>query len=200
MTLITFPDYTKIAAPLDFIRGSAVSRSRSPYTFRSQVSAHAGKQWIASVSVLPMPEADLRAFDAFFSNLNGPENTFLLGPQRTRGGTGGGSILVNGATETGSTINVDGMTLSESGVLLAGDFCSIENRLYGVKSQLDADGSGEGVLSLWPNVRVAPADNATVVTSVPMGEFRLLSATAPSLSMGVEGLSNPFVFECEGLI
>ena len=199
MSLVTFPDYTKISAPLDITRASSTSSSRSPYTFRNQVAAHAGKQWFASVSIVPMTETELRAFDEFFSNLNGSENTFLMGPRRTLGGVGG-TILVNGAAETGAAIDVDGMTLSATGILLGGDYCSIDNRLYNTKAQMDADGSGVGSLTIWPSIRVAPADNTPVVTVNPMGEFRLVQGSAPSLSMSREGLSNPFTFDCEGLI
>lgn len=199
MTIITFPDYAKISE-IQFARGTIASKGVSKYTGRRQTAVHAGKILRASVSIVPLTEADLRAFDGFFMNLNGPENTFLLGAERTRGGTGGGTILINGASETGATVSVDGMTPSETGVLLEGDFCSIESRLYGVTSQLDADGSGEGSLAVWPNVRLAPADNAVVETATPRGEFRLLDDFSPPSGLTSDGVSAPFSFECEAVV
>lgn len=199
MTQIPFPDYTKISE-IQIYRAPIASKGRSKYTGRRQVVVHAGKILRASVSIVPLDADDLRLFDAFFMEVNGPENTFPLGAERPRGGTGGGTVLINGAAETGSAVNVDGMNIGEMGVLLKGDFCAIEDRLYGVRSQLDANGAGQGTLAVWPNVRVAPADNAVVETVTPRGDFRLLDDFSPPSGLTADGFSPPFSFECEAVV
>jgi hypothetical protein len=44
-----------------------------------------------------------------------------------------------------------------------------------VLADADSNGSGQVSLDIWPYIRTAPADNATVVVTNTVGRFRLAS-------------------------
>ena len=107
-------------------------------------------------------------------------------------GTFAGTALVNGASQTGSSVSLKGFTASQTGVLLPGDIISFAG-VYGVnpanrqqvgtgsgnlaqfvvQAQVDSDGSGLGVVTFLPaivtsgpyqNVTAAPAASAAVTS------------------------------------
>ncbi len=196
---------TLIASPLDPIihsvplsRVAATARAVSFHTFDVETIAFAGKKFLAVIETVPLNAARAQALEAFFAALNGDEYSFLLSPKRVRHGTGG-TVLVAGPAQTGAVINVNGMAPGQTGVLKAGDYCSFGNRLYQLRADLDADGAGAGTLALWPSVRVAPADGASVEVDAPQGEFRLMSGETPSIGPVPGGFTAPIVFNAESV-
>jgi hypothetical protein len=112
-----------------------------------------------------------------------------------RRGSGAGTPLINGAGQTGTSIVTDGWTASASGVLLEGDLIQIRNQLVMVLADVNANGSGQATISVRPAVRIAPADNASIVTAQPTGTFKLLNPEIGWQQSGGTVLSD-FVFEC----
>jgi hypothetical protein len=108
-------------------------------------------------------------------SLRGTLNVFQMGdPLRsTPQGTGAGSPEVNGANQVGYTLATKGWTASASGVLLPGDWLQIGYRLYNNLGIVNADGSGNATLSIWPQLRESPADSTTIVLNNTQGLFRL---------------------------
>ena len=87
--------------------------------------------------------------------------------------------MVNGASQTGGTLNIDGCTASQTGWLKAGDYIQLGTAgtatLHKVLADADSNGSGEVSLDIWPYIRTAPSDNASVVVTNTVGRFRLAS-------------------------
>jgi hypothetical protein len=85
--------------------------------------------------------------------------------------------LVNGASQTGSTLVIDGASPSVTGWLLAGDYIQLGSgasaTLHKVLTDVNTDASGNAVLDIWPSLRASPADNAVVTLTSPRGRFRL---------------------------
>jgi hypothetical protein len=89
--------------------------------------------------------------------------------------------LVNGASQTGSALNVDQLPVSTNGLLLMGDqfevITSRGSELKRVTAPLNSNSSGQGYLMFEPPLRGSPADNAAVIIHQPMmrgifvGEF-----------------------------
>ena len=84
---------------------------------------------------------------------------------------------VNGGSQTGDTLVIDGCSPNVTGFLLPGDYIQIGSasatQLYKVLTQVNTDGSGGATLDIWPDLRSSPADNATVVVANTKGRFRL---------------------------
>jgi hypothetical protein len=87
------------------------------------------------------------------------------------------SALPAGANQTGNTINVKGLPLSTSGLLLEGDPFEINGELKLCLSALNSDASGIGFISFAPALCRSPSDGDGVIINKPMGKF-ILAADA----------------------
>lgn len=97
-----------------------------------------------------------------------------------------GTPLVNGASQTGSSLVIDGLTPSVT--IPAGVFFSVtvsgRSYLYAVTDAVTANGSGQATLSIAPMLRASPADNAALSFATPTIEgFLPDSAASWSLEM-----------------
>ena len=178
---LTFPTQTGVAA-VEFTATDVVSVSQSPFTFSQQVVRHAGARWSATISIPPVKRSDSEYWNSFLLRLRGQFGTFLLGDPnaatpRGSAASAAGTPVVNGASQTGNELAIDGLPASAVGYLRAGDYIQLGSaasaRLYKVLEDVDSNGSGEATLNLWPDLRSSPADGAAVVVSSAKGVFRL---------------------------
>lgn len=160
---------------------NAVIYEMSPFTFAGQAQASSGQMWQADVTLPPMKREDAEKWIAWLVSLRGQFGTFNMGDPSaaTPRGVATGTPRVNGASQTGEDLNIDGCTANVTGWLKAGDYIQLgaagTATLHKVLADVDTNASGEATLSLWPHIRSAPADNATVVVSDTVGRWRLAS-------------------------
>lgn len=160
---------------------NAVIYEMSPFTFAGQAQASSGQMWQADVTLPPMKREDAEKWIAWLVSLRGQFGTFNMGDPSaaTPRGVATGTPRVNGASQTGEDLNIDGCTANVTGWLKAGDYIQLGSgataTLHKVLADVDTNASGEATLSLWPHIRSAPADNATVVVSDTVGRWRLAS-------------------------
>ena len=177
---LALPTHTGIQS-ITFRAVNTVGLSQSPFTYAQQAVAHAGQRWEIDVTLPSMKRADAEQWVAWLISLRGQLGTFTLGDPigATPRGSAGGTPVVNGASQTGGTLIIDGCTTSQTGWLKAGDYVQLGSAgsatLHKVLADVDTDGSGNATLDLWPYIRSAPADDATVVVSNTVGNFRLAS-------------------------
>lgn len=84
--------------------------------------------------------------------------------------------LVNGASQTGSSLWIDNLPSSTVGLLKAGDMVAIYTNQWEMKrltADLNSNSSAEGQLLFEPPLRSSPADNAAVAIHRPMARFLL---------------------------
>ena len=164
------------------VANDVVGVSQSPFTAVQQVYRYSGQFWEADITLPPMKRADAEYWISFLLKLNGPYGTFLMGDPNgaTARGAATGTPLVNGAGQTGNELVTDGWTTSTTGILKAGDYIQLgtgaTSRLYKVLDDVNSDGSGNATLTVWPDLRSAPADNAAITVSNTKTTFRLTSA------------------------
>ena len=179
---ITYPLSLPAVGGIRRIRLTArnvVGVSVSPFTLGQQVYQHQGQSWEADITLPPMKRADAEEWIAFLLSLAGRYGTFLLGDPAgtTARGALGGTPLVNGASQSGQSLAVDGWTASVTSILRAGDYIQIGSgtatRLHKVLKTVNSNGSGQTTLDIWPRLRETPADNAAVTTANCVGTFRL---------------------------
>lgn len=161
---------------------SAVAVSQSPYSGAQQVYDWGGQWWEFEFGFPPLKAADASEVIAFLLKLNGREGTFLIGdPTRTAPrGSAPGTPLVDGGSQTGNELDTKGWTASQSNILRAGDWIQLGTnssaRLYQVLDDTNSDGDGKSTLTIWPDLRSSPSDEATIYTSDTVGVFRLKEA------------------------
>lgn len=181
---LTYPLALPAALPARAVRWSpltVVEDARSPFTLESQVYVHQGQAWRVLVELPPMERADAEQWVGFLLALNGREGTFAMGPPEYRAprGVATGTPLVKGAGQSGRTLLTDGWTSGVAGILRAGDYFQLGSgasaRLHKVVQDAASNGSGDATLEIWPRLRAAPADNAPITVSAPVGVWRLAS-------------------------
>lgn len=192
---LTIPTHTGVSQ-VEMTASNVVAITESPFTLSQQVVKHAGERWSAVVTIPPVKRADAEYWNSFFLRLRGKFGTFLLGDPSSatpRGSASAtpGTPLVNGGSQTGNELDIDGLPLSATGYLLAGDYIQLGSgstaRLYKVLQEVNSNASGEATLNLWPNLRTSPTDNSAVVVSNARGVFRL-SANEATWSVNNAGL------------
>ena len=147
--------------------------STSPLNRVEQVVERAGARWVASFVLPAMRPSVAAQWRAFLISLRGRYGTFYgFDPdQKTLLGTATGTILVNGASQTGNTLAVDGV--SASGTILRGTYIQVGTYLYLVVEDATANGSGEASLTIEPALRESPSNNAGVTVTNPKCVMRL---------------------------
>ena len=155
----------------------------SPLTAAQQTIDRGGLHWILTYS---------------FTNIRGDDRASLLGtlaacrsqanrlrvpvydnPNR---GLYGGTPVVAGASQTGSSIDIDGCSNNITNWMRKGDYFSIdvngEHELKMCTADADTDGGGAVTLAFEPRLRASPLNNAALyveddVLPVPRGIFLL---------------------------
>ena len=97
-------------------------------------------------------------------------------------GAYGGTPLVNGASQTGNTLTIDGASLSVTNWIRKGDYFSVivgtEPELKMATADANSDGAGNVTLTFEPKLRASPSDGAAIhvqdgVLTKPAGVFML---------------------------
>lgn len=174
---------TRAPAQIQWRRNLKTGSVESPFSFVPQTFVWAGAdRWEAMLSWGEMGQADADDVEAFILALRGQEGSFVFGdPLRTvpRGTWAGQSPLVNGASQSGFTLAIDGMTAGSTGK--AGDYFQLgsaaTSRLHRLTAPFTANGSGQVTLDCWPSLRGSPADNAALTLSSAKGLFMLASSS-----------------------
>lgn len=155
----------------------------NPLTANFQTVDRGGLHW-AMAYVFKDMKGDERAdlmgtIAALRSQANRVRVPVYDNPQR---GAYGGTPLVAGASQTGSSINLDGCSNSITNWIRKGDYFSIdvngEHELKMCTADANSDGGGAITISFEPRLRFSPLDNAVVyvedgVLSKPQGVFML---------------------------
>lgn len=173
MTLITIPSELSYqdGPEMDFYSNLISNSSLTGVTQRViQSGSHWGIRW-----QLPnMPEDTARQWRGFLMAQEGGANEFLHGPFGYSPVYSGPNPLVKGGSQTGVTINCDGVTPSTTILRVGEYFSTIDNELK-MQTGVDAvsDVSGNVTFTFAPMLRSSPADNSTIELQNPKTRFML---------------------------
>lgn len=149
---------------------NAISRSASKFTYVEKVYNFQGQAWRVSGSLPLMARATAEEYMSFVFKLKGRFGTFnfpLPSSISESRGSWGGTVLVDGGSQTGDTLNIKGLTPSTTNIIRKGDYFNLGSgsslRLYKVLDDVSSDGSGNATLTIWPNLRSSPNDNDPLV-------------------------------------
>jgi hypothetical protein len=117
-----------------------------------------------------MTRTEFAPINAFILKQRSQMESFQYSPPTisTSLGVASGVIRVNGAISAGVTsVAIDGMANSTSGVFKAGDYFRFtgQNKVYMCVADVSSNGSGQGTLTFEPPLRTAVADNAILIYS-----------------------------------
>jgi len=161
---------------------SAVGAVISPYSFSRESQNWGGERWEMSLEFLRTTRAQAAAVEAFLLRLRGGIHQVRLGdpwgslPQGSRLGT---PVVGASATAGATSFASKGWGVSQSGVLLTNDYLEIDERLYRVLADVDADANGDATIEVWPRLRESYAEDTSIRTQNPR---TLWSLAEPSVT------------------
>lgn len=176
---LSFPANVGGPAQIMISSENVVSTSISPFSFAEQTYVHPGQRWTASITLPPMKRERAEPWITFLMSLYGRKGYFLLSDPNAASPQGAvsGTVLVNGAGQSGSYLVVDGLTANLVNAFKAGDYIQLGTgasaRLHKVLTNASANSLGSATLDIWPNLRSIPADNDPVTYLSASGLFRL---------------------------
>jgi len=178
---LTFPASLKVSSVVPTLKFmSAVTRS--PFTGERQAFRWDGEMWSFEYTTPPCTVDVAEEWIAFANKLQGKFGTFLIGDfSRTASrGVGGGSPVVDGASQTGYALNVRGCPATLFPWLKKGDYFQVGTgstaRLHKLIEDINTDSGGRATLEFVPKLRYSPADGAAIVISNCVGVFSLSDA------------------------
>lgn len=145
----------------------------SPITEATRTGGIPGTRWIQSLRFNNMTVAKSALLEGLLMRLEGQANRLVLhriGRPAPRG-LATGTPLVNGANQTGSSINIDGLVANAQGVYLIGDMLGIGGELKLVTANVNANASGQAAVAFKPALRASPSDNSAIVTAKPTARW-----------------------------
>lgn len=128
-----------------------------------------GDRWVASLTMPPVTGEDARLLTTFAMRVSEVGGSVLL-PMfgYTFPGVAGLTPLVNGAGQSGSTLNIDGLPPNETGIIPAGARMGLAtNQVVWVAADADSNGSGEAAVTLTTPIRTSPDENSAVDLYTP---------------------------------
>lgn len=153
---------------------------RNDATFRSPLSSFVqelerpGAVWVCHLAWNVLTDSDAAALSAWLIQMSKAGiRTRLPNYGYTRHGVGGGTPLVNGASQTGVALITDGWT-SSTLVVKAGDLIQLATgQLVMATADGTSNGSGQLTLAIEPKLRTSPADNSALTLANPTALFML---------------------------
>jgi hypothetical protein len=137
---------------------------------RRQARQIDGQRFRLRVRFPIMTRAEFAPINAFVMKQRSQMESFQYVPPTIDDALGfaSGVISVNGAISAGVTsVAIDGMANSTSGVFKAGDYFRFtgQTKVYMVMADVSSNGSGQGTLTFEPPLRANVADNAVLIYS-----------------------------------
>lgn len=165
----------------------------SPLSNSIQVTELTGARWYATFNLPPMKKTNALEYIGFLQKLQGRVHSFYGYDANHRSPSGtiaGSTLLVDGASQTGTSLNLDGGANSTL-VLKAGDFFSVNNELKMVTADATTNGSGDVTVNFVPSLRSSPSNNASITTTNPVCTMKLIgdSTTYSINSSTIYGIS-----------
>jgi len=134
-----------------------------------------GRTWTESWGVLSAGNADVQALTSFIEDTYQQGTAITLthyllpGSGKAPNGSGGGTPVVNGPSQSGSVLVIDGFPTSATGVVAAGDVLGVAGLTQVIRSTstVNASASGSASVTINPPIAVggSPSDGAAITTT-----------------------------------
>ena len=173
MTTYSFPAIIPNSSALNLVSNTKVMTS--PFSGSTQTASRSGTRWHLQMVFKNLSGANRRTLQGFMAQMDGQGHRMsVYDHSHSYGGTGNGSPLVNGASQTGNSVITDGWANSEI-VMLQGDEFGLGGELKMCTADVTSDGAGNATISFVPEIHTAPATNSAITISNPTGIFMLLA-------------------------
>lgn len=160
-----FPDIC--ASDYSFVLKYRTQNYESPLTGSTQTASLTGDQWQAVVTYRNKYGLEARTLKAFVLGLKGQVGRFnFFPPDLDQQGVGTAPITVDGASQLGSSLNIQSTDLNTL-LFGIGDYFTVNGELKSVSADVTSDGSGLATVTFSPPLRGSPADLAVIEYEAP---------------------------------
>lgn len=153
----------------------------SIFTRQRQVvslSGGTGDRWEGVLEMAPLIDRpgslELRTWWGWVNAVGLYGDFTIQDPDYTGAQSGIASALVNGASQSGTSLACDGVTASVV-VLRQGEYFQVGTQFFVVAADVSSNGSGQFTVTFKPALRASPADNAVVTLNNPQLLLKLTS-------------------------
>jgi hypothetical protein len=156
MTTYAFPSVTPTSSRIQLL--SNTDRFISPISGAVQTIDRGGERWVLDLVYRNLTDAETATMSAFLAKLNGQQHRFTLhNHAENNRGAFGGTPLVAGASQTGTSLNVDGCSDGITNWIREGDWFSVNSELKlctaDANSSRASPGGGRITISFTPRLR-----------------------------------------------
>lgn len=147
----------------------------SPLSGSTQTLEFPGAKWMGVFTLPPMKRALASEWLSFFAQLRGASGRFYgYDPTaKTPRGVASGSPVVDGGSQTGTTLATESWPASTTNLLLPGDYFQVGSEFKMVTSAVNSNGVGVATITFEPPLRNSPSDNAAIIYTNPVCVMRL---------------------------
>lgn len=152
------------------LRGISPTRVSVSHSQKRAARSSLSHRWSIKLSFANRSVSEYRQIEGFMDAQHGQAETFTIVLPGSPQGTWLGSPVVDGAAQTGYTLNLRGFTASQTGVIKAGDIFKTANVAKVYRAVADANSSAGGLVAVTLNCQLvaSPADGETITfSSVP---------------------------------
>lgn len=172
MSTYTFPSIVPNESTME-IR-SNTNRYQSELSGAIKTKKRSGDYLALSMSFRNLEGANRAELIGFIMKLQGTRHRFSVRDHSEyQRGAFGGTPLVAGANQVGTSITVDGASNTITNWIRSGDRFQVGNELKICTADANSNGSGQVTINFAPRLRTSPADNSAIVTANGVGIFML---------------------------
>lgn len=151
------------------LKSTQPTRVSVSHSLKRQARTDGVQRWSIRLQWPPMLRVHLGELFAFLLSQRGQADTFTttLQGQTAPQGSWAGSPVVNGASQTGSTVALSGFTASQTNVVKAGDLLKFagHTKVYMATADASSNASGQASVAIMPALVTSPANGEAVVSS-----------------------------------
>lgn len=151
------------------LRSLQPTRVSRAHSLKRQARTRGAQCWGIKLAWSPLRRSEFMPLYAFLMAQRGQADPFttILAAHTAPQGSWPGSPVVNGAGQTGRTVNLRGLTAGQTGIAKAGDFIKFANhgKVYMVTADANSDGGGLAALTIEPQLIATIAYGEALVTS-----------------------------------
>jgi hypothetical protein len=164
-TILNPPSYPPCPCSIEWGASDLAGAVTNPFTGQMQVQSWGAGFREISVSYQPLNNSQALAMAAWLESLQGMTNIFQLGDPLNQAPQNplATAPTVSGANQTGFSL----VTTGGNGLLQAGDWIQLGYYIYRITFV------NSGTYSIWPNLRVSPANGASIIITGTQGIWRL---------------------------
>jgi len=170
LTTYSFPSLTPNNTEWRLISNTAAFGD--PLTGVVQTLSRPGARWAVTMSFTALDADDRATLQAFLIKLRGQENrASIYDHSHTQRGNLGGTPVVNGGSQTGTSLVTSGWS-GDNPVIRAGDYFTVNGELKMVTADANHT-AGAATISFEPALRASPTNGAALTVSNPTATFML---------------------------